>query len=266
MLKDSLKRTVIQLEGTCGVAVCNLNTHEAYLHNDRKIFPAASLIKLFILLEFFRCVDRKELCLDAEVSLQKEHKVPGFGIVKELHAGLNLTYEDLALLMIVLSDNVATNILIDTLGMSTINATTQKQGYVHTSLQRKMMDGEAKSRGLDNYTTPRDILNLLIDIETGKILSASSRQRFIDILKRQQCNNKLPLLLPSEAVLAHKTGDLPQVEHDAGLMYIKDVPIAIVVMTKDLVDNLTGVTFNNLLGKMIYNYFSNTGRIHDGKK
>lgn len=258
MLQEGLERIISQLHGTCGIAICNLNTQEEYLHNEQDAFPAASLIKLFILLELFRRVDLQELRLEEEVLLQEEHKVSGFGILKELHAGLNLTYEDLAVLMIVLSDNVATNLLIDTFGMTAINATMQKQGYVHTSLQRKMMDGAAKSRGLDNFTSPRDILKLLLDIEAGKILSVSSRRKFIDILKRQQCNNKLPLLLPPQAVLAHKTGDLPQVEHDAGLLYIGDAAIAIVVMTKDLVDNLSGVKFNNLLGQMVYSYFNMT--------
>ena len=159
--------------------------------------------------------------------------------------------------MIILSDNVATNILIDALGMAKINETIRQQGFSHTSLQRKMMDGKAKEQGLDNYTTAYDVKMLLMGLEQqASTLSPASRQQFIDILKRQQCNNKLPKLLPADTSLAHKTGDLPQVEHDAGIMYIEDKPIVVVVLTKALVDNLDGVKFNNVIGKIVYDYFS----------
>lgn len=189
--------------------------------------------------------------------LQESDKVGGFGILKELHTGLKVTYRDLALLMIVLSDNVATNILIDTLEMANINATIQQQGFLNTSLQRKMMDGKAKEQGLDNYTTAYDVMRLLMGLEQQTAtLSPASRQQFIDILKRQQCNNKLPMLLPTGTILAHKTGDLPQMEHDAGIMYVKDKPVVVVVLTKDLANNLEGVKFNNVIGKIVYDYFS----------
>lgn len=266
MIRKAITEGIDKLSGSCGLAIHDLETGETVLNNENEVFPSASIIKLFILWELFRRVDTGEINLCQEIVLQESDKVGGFGILKELHAGLKVTYRDLALLMIVLSDNVATNILIDTLGMANINATIQQQGFLHTTLQRKMMDGKAKEQGLDNYTTAYDVMMLLMDLEQqAATLSSASRQQFIDILKRQQCNNKLPMLLPPGTILAHKTGDLPQVEHDAGIMYVKDKPVVVVVLTKDLVNNLEGVKFNNVIGKIVYDYFSSR-RVHSAEK
>ena len=257
MLENQLQSVLHSFQGTCGIAVQNLKTGDQFSHNETAVFPAASLIKLFILLELFRRHDEGQFDLNTEIALCDQDKVGGFGILKEMHEGLKLTYRDLAVLMIVLSDNVATNMLIDILGMSQINAVIQQQGFRQTCLQRKMMDAEAKSRGLDNFTSPMDVLHLLHDLESGTFLTLNSRKQFIDILTRQQCNNKLPALLPPDTRIAHKTGDLPQVEHDVGIIYIGEDPVVTVVMTKDLSSNSDGILLNNVVGSKVYNYFAN---------
>lgn len=257
MLENRLESILNSFQGVCGIAVKNLKTDDQFLRNGTTLFPAASLIKLFILWEFFRRHDEGQLELNTEITLCDRDKVGGFGILKEMHEGLKLTYLDLAVLMIILSDNVATNLLIDMLGMAEINAVIEQQGFQQTCLQRKMMDAEAKKRGLDNFTSPADILRLLTELETGTALSMKSRKQFIDILTRQQCNNKLPTLLPPGTIIAHKTGDLPQVEHDVGIIYINEEPVITIVMTKDLASNAEGVLLNNAIGSNVYNYFAN---------
>lgn len=259
MLKNSLAKLLADSEGVCGVALQNLQTGEQCLINETELFPAASVIKLFILQELFRRVDCCQLQMETKITLQDANKVGGFGILKEMRAGLELSCGELATLMIVLSDNVATNILIDVLGIDEINAANRRRGFTQTCLQRKMMDQAAKQRGLDNFTSPLDVMKLLTELETGEHLSARSRRQFIDILLKQQCNNKLPALLPPTTLLAHKTGDLPQVEHDAGILYSCNGPVIIVVMMKKLADNAAGIRLHNLLGRKVYDYFSAGG-------
>lgn len=256
MIDDRINECLKNTAGICAVLVKNLHTGESFAHNEHEVFPAASLIKLFILLEFFKRIETGELSPDDRFLIKEDHMVSGFGILKEFSLGLCVSYLDLATLMIVLSDNVATNILIDKLGMEKINARAMNSGYTATSLQRKMMDAEAKKRGLDNFTSPADVFKLLLDVESGKVLAPEYSEKFIDILKRQQCNNKLPLLLPEGTVIAHKTGDLPLVEHDAGILFVNGKTIILVVMTKALPDNSTGIRFNNTVGALAYDYFN----------
>lgn len=256
MIEGRLEECLKDTAGICAVMVRNFQTGEAFAHNENVVFPAASLIKLFILLEFFKRIETDELSAEDRVLIKEDHIVPGFGILKEFRPGLCVSYFDLATLMIILSDNVATNILIDKLGMERINARIASLGYSATSLQRKMMDAEAKKRGFDNFTSPADVFTLLHDIKSAKILSPEFSEKFIDILKRQQCNNKLPLLLPEGTVMAHKTGDLPLVEHDAGILFAGETSAIIVVMTKELPDNSAGIRFNNAVGALVYDCFN----------
>lgn len=256
MLKSEINKLIQGLSGDAGVIIGGLPSGEIIEFNKDEQFPAASVIKLTILWELFQRVENKEFALDDEIKLEDGHKVGGFGILKELHAGTVLTVKDLATLMIVLSDNVATNMLIDKLGMEAINKTIQANGITGTVLQRKMMDAEAKKRGLDNFTSPAGIYKLLKMFLDPAKLGANSTNEMLEILKKQQCNNKLPLYMPPETVLAHKTGDLPGTEHDVGILFTKKGPVIIVVMTKNLSNNFDGINFINEIGRICCEYFN----------
>ena len=247
MLRDKIKSYINELDGVASVIVKDLDGGEKISFNEEIVFPAASIIKLSIIWELFKKIDSNKISWNDEVTMDETHKVKGFGILKELHSGIKLSVEDLATLMIILSDNVATNILIDILGMDSINRAVEKIGLKNTTLQRKMMDVEAKKRGLDNLTTAMDTAIIL-----EKLLESN---KIIDILKRQQCNNKLPALIDSNVQFPHKTGDLPGIEHDAGIMFLENCSVIVVVMTKNLKKNDDGVKFNNDIGKAVYDYF-----------
>jgi beta-lactamase class A len=243
MWKDQIEKECKQVDGICGVVVKNIVDGQAFLFDAETIFPAASVIKLFILWDLIARTEAQELAYDEVITLKEEQRVPGFGVLKELHNGLNLTLLDLAMLMIIISDN---------------NERITKLGAGSTLLQRKMMDEAAKKQGLDNLTCPLDVLLLLQRVATATGLHHDSSLRYVDILKRQQCNNKLPALLPSDAVIAHKTGDLPGTEHDAGILYTPCGPVVVVVMTKNLKDNRDGVRLNSSVGKLVFDHFSLT--------
>lgn len=255
MLDEKIKELIKNLNGRCSVIVHDLSGDEKVFINEEEVFPAASIIKLWILWKLYAEADKGKINLDEEIILKEDHKVGGFGILQDMHSGLNLSLRDYATLMIILSDNTATNVLIDYLGMDAINEEIKKLGMDSTSLQRKMMDTEAKARGLDNFTSARDTYNILVQILSSSEISMELRQEMINILLRQQCNNKLPLLLPPDAQFAHKTGDLPGTEHDAGIFFIGDAKIAVVVMMYGLKSNLEGIQLHNQLGNTIYQHF-----------
>ncbi|MGB9975772.1 serine hydrolase [Thermovenabulum sp.] len=256
MLQDKIKKTLEGLEGECSIIIHDLKDDEKVFINEDKIYPAASIIKLWILWKLYKEAEKGKINLNQEIILKDENKAPGFGVIQYLHAGLNLSIKDLATLMIILSDNTATNILINILGMEHINEEIKQLGMNDTVLQRKMMDLEAKAKGLDNFTSAKDTYMILKNMAESKDMLSDSRKEMIDILLKQQCNNKLPLLMPVGIKFAHKTGDLPSVEHDAGILYINDREVIVVVMMSNLKNNLEGIKTHNTLGSIIYDYFS----------
>jgi beta-lactamase class A len=128
MLKTLVSKAQ-KIDGTVGFVLQDLRKNFRRDWNAEEVFPAASVIKLTILWELFRRVDEGELSLHEEMELRETAKVGGFGILKEMHPGLRPSLEDLATLMIILSDNMATNILIDLLGMEANRPPTQNDGW-----------------------------------------------------------------------------------------------------------------------------------------
>ena len=165
--QQQIEKECQSIAGVCGVAIKNLANGDHLYMNADQVFPAASLIKLFILWDWVARLEAKEFAAGELVVVQEANKVPGFGVLKELHGGLNLTLLDLATLMIIISDNVATNMLIERLGMANINQRINELAAGKTALQRKMMDDAAKQKGLDNFTCPSDVMMLLERVATG---------------------------------------------------------------------------------------------------
>ena len=149
--------------------------------------------------------------------------------------------------MICLSDNTATNILIDYIGMDKINACIKEKGFTGTVLGRKMMDAEARKAGKDNFTTPKDVLGVL------EMLCKNPDD--LDMLRNQAYNNKIPLYFAREVDFAHKTGELMYIEHDAGRLFFDWGWVDVIVLTKDLEKNEDGIKINSLIGKVIFDNY-----------
>lgn len=246
-LEEEIVNLCSRVSGSKSVIVENMKTGEKIEINRNEIFPAASLIKLPILLTLFAMAEKGQIDPDTRVEMTKDCRVGGFGVLKDLENGLKPTIRDLAVLMITLSDNIATNLLIDMMGMPEINCEIKSLGLSNTVLRRKMMDAEAKEAGLDNDTSAEDIRRIL-----KEVLKSPFKEEILDILFRQQCNNKLPVFMGEEIRFAHKTGDLPGVEHDAGIICANGEEIIAVVLTKDLADNKEGIWLNQEIGKLFY--------------
>lgn len=235
---EKIKKIIDNFSGTVGVVV-KYKTGEEILINESIVFPSASLIKLFIAFAIDQNIYEKK------IGIKNEFKVGGCGVLKNLNTPLELSIRDLIALMLSFSDNTATNILIDYLGKENINQKIKFAGFKNTILGRMMLDNEAKERGEDNYTTPKDVEKVL-DI-------LCKNEEIVNILKNQGYNNKINIYFTRDERIkfAHKTGELKGIEHDAGRAYFNDEWVDIVVMTKDLVNNGEGIKVNNLLGELI---------------
>lgn len=255
-LETQIRSLLTHFPGVVGLVVADLSGGDELRINENERFLAASLIKLPILWEFFRQVGAGLATTAERLTLSDADKVGGAGILQDLDAGLSPTLKDVATLMITLSDNTATNLLIERLGLAAINQTIEALGLKHTELQRKLMDYERARQGFENFTSPADIAELLhLMHDPNRLpdhLSADSRRAMIAILKRQQRRNKLPTYLPPEAVLAHKTGEIPGCEHDAGILYREDGAVLVAVLTKQLDNNRDGIRLCAEIGKLVY--------------
>lgn len=243
-MENKIREILSKYDGTFSVIIKDSFGNRVSINED-KVFLSASIIKLYIL----SCIPKSDY--SKIIILKDKDKVEGNGLLKSLKSGVELTIKDLAYFMICLSDNTATNILIDYLGMENINNFLKNSGYCDTILGRKMMDIEAKKLNKDNFTSPKDsekVLDILCNDKDS-----------LDMLKNQACNNKLHLYIPEEEILAHKTGELPSVEHDVGRLYFNNGWIDILVFTQDLKENIDGILINNEIGKIVYEYYKNRG-------
>lgn len=192
----------------------------AQMYNADEPLLAASVIKLPIMVEAFRQFEAGLCAPEEKVVLREEDKLPSCGALNCLHAGLELTLMDLVRLMIVLSDNTATNLLIDRLGMANINATMVSMGMRQSVLRRKLFDSAGRAAGIENTVSAREIGALLEGLYGGTLVSPEASAQMLEILRNQKLNGKLPFYLkPRGVAVAHKTGEDDGITHDVGIIY-----------------------------------------------
>ncbi len=255
-MQNKINSLLEKLEGKAGIIIKEAGGGVLFSHNASMVFPSASIIKQYILWELYSKAARGELSLDSAAAIAPGNRVGGYGVLKDMAAD-SLTVKDLSLLMIALSDNIATNTLIDLAGMDDVNRAAKALGCTNTVLQRKMMDLDAKARGLDNFTSPEDVALLLGNYLESPLLPAPLRQEMAATLKKQIYQNFLAHYMPESFSFAHKTGDLPGVLHDTGILYTPGGKTLIVaVMTKELKSNISGLKFLNALGEVIFDSYA----------
>ncbi|MDR7436677.1 MAG: serine hydrolase [Armatimonadota bacterium] len=230
--RPAIDRLISQAPGTVGLVIRDLASGTSLEWASAERFPAASIIKIPVLVEALRQVQEGRLRLHDRVAISARAKVGGFGILKELESVGELTLRDLLTLMIIISDNTAANLCIDLVGMDRVNDLLASLNLGGTVLQRKMMDMEARQRGLDNFTTPDDTARLLELLATRRVLDPELCDLAIGILSRQQVRDRIPLLLPPDVTVAHKTGELPEIRHDAGIIFSTPGPLIVAAFTK----------------------------------
>lgn len=203
----------------------NLVTQETIKYNEDKKMLAASIIKLTILVECFNQIKKGIINKDEVFITKEEDKVPSCGALNYMKENLKVTLEDLYVLMIILSDNYATNMLIDKLGIDNINKTIKEIGLKNTVLNRKMFDDEKAALGLENYISVNDIGYLLEKMYNKELIDEKSSEEMLSILKNQRLNGKIPFFIQSirpKIDIAHKTGEDNNITHDVGIVFTKE--------------------------------------------
>lgn len=255
LLEGKILDAIDKCMGRVSVAI-DLPSRSIQINNDTP-YSAASLIKVPILLEGFRQAEEGGIDLNEIVLVPIEDRVGGAGVLSTLSENMSLTVEDLLTLMIIVSDNTATNLMIDRIGAEAINNLCNSLELKHTKLSRKMMDFLSMEQGYDNLTSASDIITCLRILDQSPLYSEQSRERMLSILHQQQFDTKLPARMDRERVfIANKTGELPGVEHDCAIVRYEEKTAYIAVLIDGLGENETARNTIAEIGKFLYDYLA----------
>jgi beta-lactamase class A len=208
---------VISKEGLAGIAIAFNSEIYAEWHGDRQ-FRAASTIKIAVMIEIFRAVEQGKISRSDIVSLKESDRVPGSGVLAHLHEGLNLTVDDLLYLMISISDNSATNMLVDLVGLDAINSTLEELGLQSSRMRRRMLGRTPREDEPENWVTPRDFALMTQAIVSDTAASPESCAAMRELLSTQQNHERIARFLPEGVTWGSKTGSLPNVVNDVGFV------------------------------------------------
>jgi beta-lactamase class A len=259
-LQEELRGVDRQLDGVLALAVKDLTSGEEFFINADEVMPQASSIKITVLAELYRQAQQGKLKLTDEYIVRTEDLVPGSDIMLGLTPGVTrLTLRDLATMMVAVSDNSATNVLIGRVGMENVNAMLESQGLHATRLRRKMMDLKAASEGRENVATPREMMTLLETIHRDKLLNKEMTEDFLKVLSTHKESAMLQGL-PDDAVAANKPGELEAVRNDSGIVMVKNRPYILCVMTAYLKDEKYGSAAIRKIADLTYSYFDRVSR------
>lgn len=258
-----LKEIESGLDGVLGVAVKDLKTGKTFFLNEREVFPQASSIKIAILLEVFKQAQEGKLSLDELLTVDEDRRVGGSGVLYLLgRPSLSLSVRDTAVLMVVLSDNTATNLLIDKVGMEAVNRRVGALGLRGTRLQRKMMDLTAAAEGRENISSPLEMMTLLEKIWKGEALGEPYRKGLLDILSIHK-DSPIRAGVPEGIEVAEKPGGLEAVRCDSGIVMMPGRPYVICVMTTYLKRDADGDPAIARVSRLVYDHFSRLERSSD---
>jgi len=261
-LETELTRTAERLNGVMGYAIKNLASGETFLRLPDTVFPQASSIKLTILLELMRQAQEGKLSLEEKHTLRRIEMTVGDTepILTMLGDGtVTLSLHDLAIFMVVLSDNTATNILIDHLGMDNINEGVTRLGLKETKLRRHMIDLETARKGNENVSTPREMLTLIEKVRAGQALDAAHTKEYFDLLRLPK-ESEFHKALPEEVSIADKPGSLEGVRCDTGLIEIPGHPFIMSITTTYDANGDEGERAIEDVARLAYDYFNRLSR------
>lgn len=246
------------LDGVAGFAVKDLRSGATIERHATDVFPTASVIKVAVLYELYRQAEAGRIDL-AQETRPALARVGGGGVLQELGDRVSLTWRDLAVLMMGWSDNAATNVLIDRVGMPAVEARLRELGLASTHLRRRMMDLEAARRGDENVASAADLARLMEIVHAGAGLSP---ERARDLLEVAAVPKASPLRepLPETLVVADKPGDLEGVRATAAAVELPERPYVVAIMTGYLRHDADGEAAIRDLSRALYETFDRLAR------
>jgi beta-lactamase class A len=245
--------------GTVGIAVRDLATGMTAGVNLDAVMPAASTIKVPVMVEVFRQMSLGRFDLQRQVTLLPRDRDWGSGDLCDAAAGTSYPVSSLLRVMIDESDNTATNMLIRLVGRDNVNITMKSLGLHHTFLRTDVRTSTDYVR-IALRTTANDMVTLMDMLAHEKLVDPWSSRAMISILTAQQHNGLLPAPLPKGTSIAHKTGSLHDTLNDVGIVYHDEEPYAIAVMTTHWPALSTGRVFIHRVSRMAYQTFSEFAR------
>ena len=219
-----------------GISVRRLDNGSRYGHGERLAFPAASTIKIVIMLALARAVDEGRLDLDQQAPVLDNQAVGGSGVLNWLRRGLELSLRDHAWLMIAVSDNPASNVLIDAVGFPRIQATQRLLGLETTALNRRFLGRLPNPGEPENIATADDLTRVLADVVNGEAASRERCDWMLGLLADQQHRDRIARHLPAGVTFAGKSGSLTGISHDCGIVTGPGGAAAIAVLTQGFDD------------------------------
>ena len=241
----SIKRIAAKFSGKLGVAARDLKTGDEIFLNADDIFPTASMVKIGILLELFRQKEAGKLELNELHTVKKADKTAGSGLLENMAEEVTLSLFDIAVLMNAISDNTATNVLIDRLGIAAINSAMQEAGMGNTHLYRKIMFTAQRKLKYPQFATgtPRDFMTLMSNLYEGKLLNKQNTGEMLAIMRVQKNMGNLtrymnfnPFEKDKQAWVASKTGSITGTRNETGIIQTKRTAHVVSVMTKGCKD------------------------------
>ena len=268
-LKQRIADTLAAQKGFFAVAFKDLSSGQELLINEHENFHAASTMKVPVMIEVYKQAAQKKLSLKDSLIVKNEFKSIAdgslfsldpaddseFGLYKQV--GQKKTIYDLVYQMIILSSNFATNMMIQLVDAKNVTATMRKLGAKNIQVLRGVEDQKAFDKGLINTVTAYDLMLVFEQIAKGKAVSKKASKEMIQILLDQRFNDIIPAKLPANVKVAHKTGWITGLHHDAGIIFLPDGrKYLLVLLSKKLEDEKAGVNAMATVSEMIYKYIN----------
>jgi beta-lactamase class A len=267
-LKNQINTELAKHKGVFALAYKNLLSGEEILINEKINFHAASTMKTPVLIEAYKQAKAGKYSIHDSLEIKNEFKSIVDGSTYSLNpkddsefdlyekAGKKVKIYDLLYLMIIQSSNLATNSIIDLVGAENVNKTMKEMGAVDIQVLRGVEDTKAFRAGLNNTTTAYDQMLIFTQMAQGDAVDKQSSDAMIDILLDQKFNDKIPAKLPKNVKVAHKTGWITGVNHDAGMVILPDGRrYILVLLSKELENDKAAVKSMAKVSRMIYDYF-----------
>ena len=265
-LRSSIADVERHLDGVLGVAILDLTTGQEFLLRPDEVFPQASSIKIAMLAELYHQAEQSAEGVAGKARLGDLYTVRAADMVQDsdilggLTAGVTqVTNRDLATMVVAVSDNGATNVLIERVGMANVNALMESLGLKHTLLRRKMMDLKAATEGRENVSTPREMMTLIERLYRGKVVKEPLLADFFTLLATHK-DSWLPRNLPEGIRVANKPGSLEGVRNDTGIVFLKNRPYVISVMCTYLANERAGEEAISAISAAAYSMFDRLDR------
>ena len=269
-LKVTIESLISNIDGEVAVAFLDLsNDKNQVLINVDKKFHAASTMKVPVMIELFKQQFEGKISLSDSVVLKNEFKSIVDGSLYSMEIGddsddviyskigTKQKLHDLMYSMITVSSNLATNVLIELVGAKKTTATMHSLGAAKIEVLRGVEDMKAYEKGLSNSTTAKDLLAIMKAIATNSAGTKEDCEAMIAILKDQIWNDMIPLYLPKEVKVAHKTGSITGVHHDAAIVYLPNgKSYVLVLLSKSLKDFEKGTKQLAEISKSIYDFMA----------